>query len=133
MSNTNIDNLFVKAAKTKFRFNSAKGQLATEHLFDLSLTDLNTIAVELDTEIQKAGRKSFIATKTTSTTTLEDKLEILKFVISHKQSEEEERKNKKVVAERRELLKSLRDKKAIEKLENLSEEEIEKQLAALGE
>lgn len=131
MSNS-INELFIIAARKKFRFNSAHGQLTVEDLFDLNLAKLDFIAVALDEEIQKAGRKSFVQKRTNSTTALEAQLEIVKFVIETKQTEAEERKIKEQNEARRAFLLDLKNKKALEQIEGLSIEEIDKQIASLG-
>ncbi len=127
----NTHTLFVIAARNKYRFESTKGLLQVEDLYDLNLTSLDNIAVALDEKIQKLGRKTFIEKRTNSTKELEEKLEIIKFVIQTKQKEDEERKAKQAASQQREFLKALREKKQLAQLENLSLEEIEKQIAAL--
>lgn len=57
-----MDN-FKQASKERLRFNTSKGQLTTEQLWDLSLTDLDTLAVSLQEEHEKSGKKSFLVTK----------------------------------------------------------------------
>jgi nitrous oxide reductase len=131
MSNS-INELFIIAARKKFRFNTSKGSLNCEDLFDLNLPTLDNIAVALDEEIQKAGRKSFVQKRTNSTTNLEIQLEIVKFVIETKQAEAEERKTKEANEARRAFLLDLKNKKALEQLEGLSLEEIDEQIAGLG-
>lgn len=132
--NTNIDiaNLFVVAARKKFRFESTKGMLTVEDLFDMNLTALDNIALVLDEKIQKLGRKSFIQKKATSTTEIESQLEIVKFVIETKQTEAEESKARAAKEAQRAFLLSLKEKKQMEKLESLSLEDIDKQLADIS-
>ena len=127
--NTNIGNLFVIAARKKFRFDSTKGQLTIEDIFDLNLTSLDSIAVNLDEKIQKLGRKSFVQKKAASTSDFEDQLEIVKFIIETKQAEAEESKIRLAKAAQRAFLLNLKEKKQMEQLEGLSLEDIEKQLA----
>ena len=128
----NINDLFVVAARKKFRFDSTKGQLQVEDLYDSSLLALDAIAITLDEKIQKAGRKSFVAKKSVSTGDDESKLEIVKFVIETKQAEEDARKTKAADESQKTFLKDLLQKKNMEKLESLSPEEIQKQLDQLG-
>ena len=45
MNTTDANALFVTAARKKFRFETSKGGLNTEDLFDLSLESLDAIAV----------------------------------------------------------------------------------------
>lgn len=129
MSNTN---LFFTAAKSQYRFTSNKGQLSVEDLFSLSLTALDAIAVGIDEEIQKLGRKSFISKTTNQNTDLSNKLEIVKLIIQDKQDEAENRKARAEKAGQKAFLEGLLQKKKIEKLEGLSEEDIQKQLDALN-
>lgn len=128
MSNT-INELFVIAARKKFRFSSTKGELNVEDLFDLNLNSLDAIAVALDEKIQKAGRKSFVQKRAASTTDFEIQLEIVKFIIETKQAEIEERKVREAKAAKREFLLGLKQKKEMDQLEGLSLADIEKQLA----
>ena len=129
MSNTN--EMLVAAAKKKFRFNSGKGLCTVEDLFDLPLTTLDIIAVALDEEVQKAGRKSFIATKSASTTEASTKLEILKLVIEDKQAAAEAAKVRAEKASQKSFLTSLLEKKKMEPSEGLSLDDIKAQLANL--
>ncbi len=129
MSTTN--ELFVTASRKKYRFDSTRGQLNTEDLFDLSLTALDAVAVALDDKIQKAGRKSFVGKRTAATGDDENKLEIVKSVIEFKQTEDEARKTRVAKDSQKAFLSSLLEKKQMEKMESLSEEEIQKQLASL--
>lgn len=125
------DNTFIKATKRKVRFQTAKGSLSTEDLWDLNLESLDKIAVAVDEEIQKEGRKSFIATRTSTLNNL--KLEVLKYIIQAKQEEDQAKKARSEKLARKNFLESLLEKKKVAALETLSAEEIEKQLAALAD
>jgi len=130
MSNTN--ELFVLAARKKYRFESGRGSVSVEDLFDLSLAALDNVAVALDEKIQKAGRKSFIAKLSRSTGDDENRLEIVKFVIETLQAEADARKTRAEKENQKAFLKGLLEKKQLEQLEGLSAEEIQKQLDQLG-
>ena len=130
MSNTNNTNdLFIIAARKKFRFASNKGHLCAEDLFDLSLTSLDAVAVAIDEQVQKVGRKSFINKRADSTKDIEDALSIVKFVIETKQDEIEAKKTRAEKAARRQFLNGLKDKKAMQEMEGMTLAEIEKELA----
>jgi hypothetical protein len=131
MNNTDANALFVTAARKKFRFETSKGGLNTEDLFDLSLESLDAIAVNLDKKVESGGKKSFIGKRDTSTSENESKLEIVKFVIQTKLEEAEARKNRAEKASQKEFLASLLEKKRMAQLEGLSIEEIQKQIDAL--
>jgi hypothetical protein len=127
MSNEN----FIEATKKKIRFSTTKGSLSVEDLWDLNLESLDKIAVAVDEDIQKEGRKSFIGktSRTSSQKTLS--LEILKFIIEEKIKEEEKKKDRLQKAAQKEFLSELLNKKRLESLESLSVEEIQKQLSDL--
>jgi|SRR6187399_380007 len=51
---------FKQASKEKLRFQTSKGQLSTEQLWDLSIEDLDALAVSLEEQHQTSGKKSFV-------------------------------------------------------------------------
>lgn len=70
-----MDN-FKLSSQQKLRFQTNKGLLSTEQLWDLSLTDLDTLAVSLETDYKESGKKSFLVK-----TSQKDKASKLKFDI----------------------------------------------------
>lgn len=52
--------MYKEALQKKLRFKTNKGMITTEDLFDLSLQNLNTLAIMLDKKISEAPKKSFI-------------------------------------------------------------------------
>lgn len=48
------------ASQQRLRFQTNKGLLSTEQLWDLSLEDLDALAVSLETEHKQSGKKSFL-------------------------------------------------------------------------
>lgn len=129
-------NHFALAAKNKLRFSTSRGQLSTEDLYDLSLKDLDRLAVGIDSEIG-TDRKTFLANADSTPVSKarvenELRLEILKAVIEDKQADNAAKRAAAEKKSRVEFLKNLREKKEIDKLETLSIEEIDAQLAALG-
>lgn len=132
-------NLFETASKQKLRFQSIKGLLTTEDLWDLPLeqpdkakepvANLDAIAVELDNQLQ-SNSKSFVRTKSKEANLTELKLEIVKYVIKCKQAEEEAKETAVSVSrEVQEYLELLHNQEQKEKA-NLSKEEV---LAKLNE
>ena len=51
---------FKLASQQKLRFQTNKGLLSVEQLWDLSLEDLDALAVSLETEHKESGKKSFL-------------------------------------------------------------------------
>lgn len=123
--------MYKKALRTKLRFSTSKGKLTTEDLFDLSLTDLNNLAIALDKKLSETPRKSFISDIAPDTQEDELRFNIVKDVITLKLSERNAAQNAKAkAAEKAQLLEILHRKKN-EALENLSVAEIEAKLASL--
>lgn len=123
--------MYKKALKSKLRFNTTKGKLTTEDLFDLNLVDLNNIAIALDKKLSETPRKSFISDITPDTQEDELRFNIVKDVITTKLAERDANQNAKAkAAEKAQLLEILHRKKN-QALENLSVEELEAKIASL--
>lgn len=56
--------IYKLAAKQKVRISTPKGSLSAEQLFELSLDELDTLAVNLETEYKGSAKKSFVHKKT---------------------------------------------------------------------
>ena len=97
---TEQTNLIEQGIRQHVRFESPKGLLSVEDLYDLPLeqservkqpvANLDSIAVELDNQLQSTS-KSFVRTKSKDATLTELKLEIVKHIIKVKKAEEEAR------------------------------------------
>ena len=68
--------MFEKASRMKLRFNTQRGVLSVEDLWDLPLIQLDNIAIALNKKLQESKTESFIKTRTKNTTELE-----LKFIL----------------------------------------------------
>lgn len=123
--------MYKKALKMKLRFATNKGKLATEDLFDLSLTDLNSLAISLDKKLSETPRKSFISDIAPDTQEDELRFNIVKDVITLKLAERNAAQNAKAKAAEKAQLMEILHRKKNEALENLSVAEIEAKLASL--
>lgn len=137
-----IQDIFLAATRDKYRFDSAKGKLTVEQLWDVPLEsrdnfNLDRIAIDLNTDLNMTqGTQSFVRSKGSATTdkirTLNNKLEIVKFIIEwkldllDKRTKQVEDKQKKA-----RLLEALASKQE-ESLRQMSEEELRKELEKLG-
>lgn len=129
--------LFEIAAREKFRFESPKGLLGVEELFDLPLTstvagkaNLNDIAVDLFKQIKDLDNISFVTPKKIDPTVVQ-RLDIVKRVIEIKQAENAA---KLKTAQDKETLRILDEAiaaKKSEKIAGTSLEDLEAQRAAL--
>ena len=123
--------IFEKASKSKLRFATGRGQLATEDLWDLSLESLDTIAKAVNKQLKVETEESFIGKKTKTNDILELKLEILKHIITVKLAEKQAKAQR---AERNAKLAQLRElaaSKQNEALAGSSLEEINNMIAEL--
>ncbi len=128
-----MNDLFKRAAKDKVRFDSTKGSLSAEDLFDLSLESLDVIAKRVNKQLKTEGEESFIGKKSRTNTELELKLDILKDVIKTKQDEDEARKTRAEKREKLENLKVLLADKELEEFKGKSKDEILKEITELEE
>jgi hypothetical protein len=126
------------AAQNRLRFESVRGDLTVEQLFELPLTsrtgfDLDTVARTVSTELKSLASESFVNTEKTDPRQrpLEVALEIVKDVIKTKQEENDARLNKaKKAEERKKILDAIGAKKD-QQLTQASLEELEQKLTAL--
>lgn len=123
--------MYKKALRMKLRFATNKGKLTTEDLFDLSLTDLNSLAIALDKKLSETPRKSFISDIAPDTQEDELRFNIVKDVITLKLAERNAAQNAKAKAAEKAQLMEILHRKKNEALENLSVAEIEAKLASL--
>mgnify|MGYP003408390653 FL=1 len=131
-------NIFEQASKKKIRFSSNRGDLTVEQLWDMPLQsksgfDLDTIAKEVNRGIKASSEESFVTTKASSaTTTLELQLEVLKHIIAVKiEAAAVAAKRTENEARRAKLIEALENKQNSE-LNNMSSEDILKELEKLS-
>jgi hypothetical protein len=124
--------MFEKATRKKLRFPTTNGMLSVEDLWDLSLTQLDKLAVSLNRQIKEVGEESFISNKKVPEN-VQLSFDIVKHVIAVKIAEADA---KKLAAER----KAKRDKlmEIIEQKQNETDlgksiDDLRKELAELEE
>ena len=132
-----MDNLFLQATREKFRFESSKGDLSVEQLWDLPLTsrtgfDLDTVAKAVNTNLKSSNEESFVnVSNNPAVSRLQAQLEVVKAIIEVKLVQAEAAKKRaEKAAERQRLMEVLHSKKDQE-LQGLSVEEIERRLSQL--
>lgn len=81
--------MYKEASKQKTRFQTSKGMLSVEQLWDLSLTELDTLAVSLEEEYKNSKGKSFLDKKATKDKTLKLKFDIVLEILNDKVAEQE--------------------------------------------
>ena len=131
-------NIFEQATRRAIRFESVKGDLSVEQLWDLPLQsrnqfDLDTIAKTVNRQLNAVTEESFVSVRENpAKETLSLKLEIVKHIISVKLQEAEEARNRANKASEKEKLLRLLDEKQNEALRALTPEEIQERLKALA-
>ena len=91
-----MNKLYEKALRNKYRFQTDKGYVNVEQLWDLNLEQLDVIAQQVAEVLEKSSTKSFIKKKTTASEELYNKLEILKHLIATKLAEANEAEEREV-------------------------------------
>jgi hypothetical protein len=124
--------MFEKASRMKLRFNTQRGVLSVEDLWDLPLIQLDNIAIALNKKLQESKTESFIKTRTKDITELELKFNIAKHIIDVKLQEQEDRLLESEKKAKRQKILDLMAKKQDAELEGKSLEELAKELEALN-
>ena len=128
------ENLFEKASRKSWRFQSSAGLLSSEELWSLPLTSatrpsLDKVAVTLHESIK--GSVSFV-TDTPGNTEANEKLELVKHIIGVRKAEAAEAQSAAQRREERQVLLELKESRKIKALEGLTDEELDKRLAGLA-
>lgn len=123
-------NLFEIATREKYRF-PYKGQIAVEDLWDLSLTQLDTVYRELSKSNQAVNTDSLLVTTTTDTKTI-NMIEVVRHIFNTKKSEAEARKQALEDKKKKERIAEVLAQKEDEALHNLSVDELKKLLGSMG-
>lgn len=132
-----MDNLFLQATREKFRFESPKGDLSVEQLWDLPLTsrtgfDLDTVAKAVNANLKSSNEESFVnASNNPAVSRLQAQLEVVKAIIEVKLAQAEAMKKRAEKAVERQRLMEVLHSKKDQELQGLSVEEIERRLSLL--
>lgn len=102
-------NIFERAARNAYRFESSRGDLTTEQLFELPLLSpdgfsLNEVAIAASNKLKSVTSESFVETQKPETLHLRTKLEIVKHVIAYKQALKVAAENRAIKADKRKKL-----------------------------
>lgn len=122
---------FEKATRLKLRFNTNKGVLSTEQLWDLSLSSLSEIAKDINkqrSEISADGELDFLDNENNIDPILELQFEIVKSVYKTLREEKEQEKDRLANKKHNERIMELIYRKENEEMEKLSVDELKAQL-----
>lgn len=124
---------FATSTRKKYRYQTGRGFITTEDLWDLSLDDLDTLAKALNKQVKESGEESFVKKRSTVNKQLEIQLEVVKEVIQFKLDAIEAQKTKADKAAKRNQLLEALNKKENEAVDNLSMKQLKAQLDKLEE
>lgn len=124
--------LFINATRNNYQF-PFRGMINVIDLWDLSLTNLDSVFKTLNAEVKKSEEESLLNTKSKEDEEISNKIEIVKYIVSVKLDEKKKREDAKKNAEMRQRLLEIKAKRQDAALENMSDEELDKVLAELSE
>lgn len=120
--------MYKLAVKLKLRFATSKGSLSIEQIQDLSLEELNSLAIAIEDEYKKSGKKSFITKKSTKDKEAKLKLDILLDIINDKLEERDEASVARANKEHNQKILAQIERAKDKELEGKSVEELEAML-----
>lgn len=126
------EKLFIDATRNNYQF-PFRGMINVIDLWDLSLTNLDSVFKTLNAEVKKSEEESLLNTKSKEDEEISNKIEIVKYIVSVKLDEKKKREDAKKNAEMRQRLLEIKAKRQDAALENMSDEDLDKALAELGE
>ena len=124
--------LFINAMRNNYQF-PFRGMINVIDLWDLSLTNLDSVFKTLNAEAKKSEEESLLNTKSKEDEEISNKIEIVKYIVGVKLDEKKKREDAKKNAEMRQRLLEIKAKRQDAALENMSDEELDKTLAELSE
>lgn len=125
-------NIFEYAVRNKVRF-PFKGMISVEDLWDLSLTNLDSIYKILNKQVKQSEEESLLTTKTSVDTELEVQTAIVKYIVSVKLAEQEAREKAAAKNAQKQKIMSIIATKEDEALKNTSVEDLRKMLDELND
>lgn len=123
--------LFINATRANYQF-PFRGMINVIDLWDLSLTNLDSVFKTLNAEAKKSEEESLLETKSKENEELSNKIEIVKYIVNIKLEEKKTRENARKNAEMKQRLLEIKAKRQDAALENMSDEDLDKMLAELN-
>lgn len=125
-----VENIFEYATRNKVRF-SFRGLISVEDLWDLSLTNLDSIYKELNKQSKQSEEESLLNIKTQEDELLNVQIEIVKHIVSVKLVEKEAREKATAKKAQKQKIMSIIAAKQDEALQNSSIDDLQKMLDEL--
>lgn len=125
------EKMFEFAVRNKLRF-PFRGVISVEDLWDLSVTNLDKIFKELNSQVKQSKEESLLDIKTKEDEVLEIQIEIIKYIVSVKQEEMTAREKAIEKKAQKQKIMSIIAEKKDEALHNSSIDELTKMLEELN-
>lgn len=126
------EKIFEFATRNKVRF-PFKGMISVEDLWDLSLTNLDSIYKTLNKQVKQSEEESLLSTKASVDTELEVQIAIVKYIVSVKLTEKEAAEKASAKKAQKQKIMSIIATKENEALQNSSIDDLKKMLDELGD
>ena len=126
------EKIFEFATRNKVRF-PFKGMISVEDLWDLSLTNLDSIYKTLNKQVKQSEEESLLSTKASVDTELEVQIAIVKHIVSIKLAEKEAAEKAFAKKAQKQKIMSIIATKENEALQNSSIDDLKKMLDELGD
>lgn len=127
-----VENIFEYTVRNKVRF-PFKGMISVEDLWDLSLTNLDSIYKTLNKQVKQSEEESLLSTKASVDTELEIQIAIVKHIVSVKLAEKEAAEKASAKKAQKQKIMSIIAEKQDEALQNSSIDDLKKMLDELDE
>ena len=127
-----MEKMFEYATRNKVRF-PFKGLISVEDLWDLSLTNLDSIYKTLNKQVKQSEEESLLNTKTTVDKELDVQIAIVKYIVAVKLAEQEAREKASAKKAQKQKIMAIIASKQDEALQNSSVEDLQKMLDELGD
>ena len=115
-----------RSTRRKFRFPTDKGPQPVEELWNLTTAKLDALYKDLNAELKASKGESLLETKTIKDQDLEDKIELIKYIVKVKLDEiNTAKKAKERKEQKQEILEVIKAKES-EALRNMPIEELKK-------
>lgn len=119
---------FKLASQQKVRFQTNRGSLSTEQLWDLSLTELDALAVSLEAQHKESGKKSFLTKSSAKDKTAKLRFDVVLEVLTTKVEEAQVLSEAQEIKEHNSKIISLIAEKQDESLKGKSIKQLEAML-----
>ena len=125
-----MEKLFENATRGKYRF-SFRGSITVEDLWDLSPQNLDTIYKALTKELKQSQEESLLVKKTEVDAVLDDKINLVKYIVLTKLKEEDQRNKEREFKEKQQKILGLIADKQDNELQSKSIDELKDMLESL--